>query len=396
MTTTEVTAPVAGSVAAIATPPGTAVDGGQALVYLEIMKMEQPVTAPTAGVVTAVAVAVGDQVEVGQTLVVLTEDDRSPGTVAEEPVDDQPRRDLAEVQARRAKLTDAARPDAVAGRHDAGHRTARENVADLVDPGSFSEYGGLAIAAQRSRRSVEELLERTPADGLITGTATVNAEVFGPDRSRVAVAAYDYTVLAGTQGHANHHKKDRLFKLATRRDLPVVVYAEGGGGRPGDTDVVGGSLLDAEAFALFAALSGQVPLVAVVNGRCFAGNAALAGSADVIIATAGSSLGMAGPAMIEGGGLGEVDPDDIGPMPVQTANGVVDVLVDDEAQATQIVKHYLSFTQGPVDAPDPPDQTPCATWCHRTASASTTCAGSSTSWSTLTVCWSSARTSPRA
>ena len=214
----------------------------------------------------------------------------------------------------------------------------------------------MGIAAQRTRRSVEDLQRATPADGLVTGTGTVNADVFGEDASRVAVAAYDYTVLAGTQGWTNHHKKDRLFELAHRHRLPVVVYAEGGGGRPGDTDIVAASWLDAEAFHLFARLSGLVPLVSVVTGRCFAGNAALAGCADVIIATEDATLGMAGPAMIEGGGLGRVTPDEVGPMDVQTTNGVVDVLVADEAEATAVARQYLSYFQGRHPDRDHADQ----------------------------------------
>ncbi|WP_370324627.1 carboxyl transferase domain-containing protein [Euzebya sp.] len=360
MSQTAVTAPFAATVAHVVAPPGTAVAEGDVLVYLEIMKMEQPVTAPVGGVVAAVDVVVGDGVAAGQRLALIGP--------AEAPAADRPaapagdgatgvRTDLAEVRRRRGLLADDARPEAVASRHDRGMRTARENVADLLDEGSFSEYGGLGIAAQRGRRGLDELLARTPADGLITGTGTVNADLVGPARARVAVAAYDYTVLAGTQGLTNHHKKDRLFRLAHTHRLPVVVFAEGGGGRPGDTDGAGASWLDAEAFELFARLSGRVPTVAIVNGRCFAGNAALAGSADVIIATEGSTLGMAGPAMIEGGGLGVVDPDDIGPMDVQVANGVVDVLVRDEAAAVAAAQQYLSYTQGPVAAPEPHDQT---------------------------------------
>jgi acetyl-CoA carboxylase carboxyltransferase component len=99
--------------------------------------------------------------------------------------------ELAELQERRAATRDEARPDAVARRHAAGGRTARENIADLVDPGSFVEYGRLAIAAQRGRRELQELIERTPADGLVAGTARINGELFG-ERSACAVLSYDY------------------------------------------------------------------------------------------------------------------------------------------------------------------------------------------------------------
>src|SRR5918997_6754789 len=225
---------------------------------------------------------------------------------------DSEREALTELRARRALTEDAARPDAVERRHAAGGRTARENVADLIDPGSFVEYGRFAIAAQRQRRELQELLERTPADGLIGGTARVNGEQFG-ERAACAVLSYDYTVLAGTQGALGHRKKDRLFELIERMRLPVVFYAEGGGGRPGDTDYPVVSALDTRAFALWAKLSGLVPRIAIVHGRCFAGNAVIAGCSDLIVATENVSLGMGGPAMIAGGGLGKVDPEEGGP-----------------------------------------------------------------------------------
>jgi len=265
------------------------------------------------------------------------------------------RPDLAEVLARRAQTEDAARPDAVARRHEAGGRTARENLADLVDPGSFVEYGRFAYAAQRGRREVADLIARTPADGLLAGTARVNGELFG-ERAACAVLSYDYTVLAGTQGALGHRKKDRLFELIARMRLPTVFFAEGGGGRPGDTDYPVVSALETRAFALWAELSGLVPRIAVVAGRCFAGNAVIAGCADLIVATEGSSLGMGGPAMIEGGGLGRVDPDEVGPIGMQAPNGVVDVVAADEGEATATARRLLAYFQG-VTPPGPvPDQ----------------------------------------
>jgi len=265
------------------------------------------------------------------------------------------RPDLAELRARRALTEDAARPEAVARRHAAGGRTARENLADLVDAGSFVEYGRFAIAAQRGRRELDDLIARTPADGFIGGTATVNGELFG-EGAACAVLSYDYTVLAGTQGALGHRKKDRLFELIERLRLPAVLFAEGGGGRPGDTDYPVVSALDTRAFALWARLSGLVPRIAIVAGRCFAGNAVLAGCADLIVATEGSSLGMGGPAMIEGGGLGKVDPDEVGPLGTQARNGVVDVIAADEAEATAVAKRLLGYFQGATPAGEAPDQ----------------------------------------
>ena len=268
---------------------------------------------------------------------------------------DRERHDLDELLARRAATLDDARRDAVERRHARGGRTARENIEDLVDPGSFVEYGRFAIAPQRARRPVEDLIARTPADGLVAGTASINAELFG-ERSSCAVLAYDYTVLAGTQGVLGHRKKDRLFDLIERMRLPTVFFAEGGGGRPGDTDYPVVSALDVPAFALWARLSGLVPRIAIVHGRCFAGNAVIAGCADLIVATESISLGMGGPAMIEGGGLGRVDADEVGPLDVHVRNGVVDVACAGEAEATVAARKLLAYFQGAV-APGPePDQ----------------------------------------
>ncbi|MBC7682832.1 MAG: biotin carboxylase [Ferruginibacter sp.] len=240
---------------------------------------------------------------------------------------------------RQAFTHDAARPEAVAKRHAQGLRTARENVADLCDPGSFSEYGALAVAAQRSRRSEQDLIQNTPADGMVTGIGQVHG------RSTV-VMAYDATVLAGTQGMRNHQKTDRMLGLALQNKLPVVLFTEGGGGRPGDVDMPIVAGLHVGTFANLARLNGQVPLVGIAAGRCFAGNAALLGCCDVVIATRASNIGMGGPAMVEGGGLGVFKPEAIGPSGVQHANGVIDILVVDEAQAVAAARHYLSFFNG--------------------------------------------------
>ena len=265
--------------------------------------------------------------------------------------------DLDDLLRRRALTEDAARPDAVRRRHAANGRTARENITDLVDPGSFVEYGRFVMAAQRQRRDVDDLIARTPADGLVAGIARINGDLFGPDRAAAAVLSYDYTVLAGTQGVFGHRKKDRLFELIERMRLPTVFFAEGGGGRPGDTDYPTVSSLEVRAFKLWAALSGVVPRIAVVKGRCFAGNAVIAGCSDLIVATEDTSIGMGGPAMIAGGGLGDVDPDAVGPISVQAPNGVVDVVVPDEAAAVAVTKQLIGYFQGST-APGPAaDQT---------------------------------------
>jgi acetyl-CoA carboxylase carboxyltransferase component len=341
-----VRAPLTGTVIAVAVGAGDQVEPGDELLILESMKMEHAVVSEDAGKIVDVTVRIGETVPAGTPLVVIAprEHDEASDLQQAEVDLDRVRPDLDDAIRRHRIGSDSYRREATGRRHAEGRRTARENIADLVDDGSFVEYGALVIAAQRRRRSLDDLIERTPADGLVTGTATVGGVP-------VAVMSYDYTVLAGTQGIQNHRKTDRLFELARRENLPVVIFAEGGGGRPGDTDGTGVAGLDVTTFRVLAALNGRVPLVAIVSGYCFAGNAALAGVCDVIIATEDSSLGMGGPAMIEGGGLGAVAPGDVGPMPVQVANGVVDVLARDDAAAVAVAKKYLGYFAGPDGQP---------------------------------------------
>jgi len=353
-----VAAPLSATVGSIAVAEGDLVRPGQALAVLEAMKMEHLVCAERGGRVLKVAAAPGAAVAEGQPLVFLEPVELEGAAVAEAAAEDLDaiRPDLAEVIARHRFTLDEARPDAVAKRRKTGHRTARENIDDLVDPGSFLEYGALAIAAQKRRRSTDDLIVGTPADGLITGIGTVNGALFAPDKARTAALAYDFTVLAGTQGAMNHKKSDRLMAVIADQRLPVVWFAEGGGGRPGDTDTTAVAGLDVPTFRSFAQLSGLVPKIAIVAGRCFAGNAAIAGLSEIIIATRDSNLGMGGPAMIAGGGLGVFKPEEIGPSAHQWKNGVIDILADDEAHATRLAKQALSYFQGPLASWTVPDQ----------------------------------------
>ena len=345
-----VAAPLLATVGHIEVAEGDLVAPGQTVAILEAMKMEHVVAAPEGGRVVRIAAAKGETLLKGQPILFLEPADVVADAQAEAAqIDpDHIRPDLQAVIDRHAFTLDENRPEAVAKRRRTGHRTARENLDDLLDPGSFIEYGALTIAAQRRRRTLEDLIKATPADGLIAGIGAINGHLFTPEKARVAALSYDFTVLAGTQGNMNHKKTDRLLHIVGEQKLPVVWYAEGGGGRPGDTDGTGVAGLDVTTFGKFAELSGEVPKIAIVAGRCFAGNAAIAGLSEIIIATKDSNLGMGGPAMIEGGGLGVFKPDDIGPSEVQWANGVIDILADDEAHATALAKQAMSTFQGRV------------------------------------------------
>ena len=348
---------------------------GALLLVLEAMKMEHEVCAPAAGILRELLCAPGDTVEEGALLarldpaapqatpaptagIAAPAGVSAPAARAPTPVAATAgiRPDLQRVIDRHAFALDAARPEAVAKRHRLGLRMARENIADLCDADSFLEYGALAVAAQSGRRSADDLMRNTPADGMVTGIGSINGALFGPQRSKAVVMAYDATVLAGTQGRRNHLKTDRMLGVALQSRLPVVLFAEGGGGRPGDSDGISVSGLHIPTWVALGRLNGLVPLVGIVAGRCFAGNAALLGCCDVIIATRDSNIGMGGPAMIEGGGLGVVTPEQVGPSAVQHGNGVIDILADDEAQAVRAARRYLSYFQGRLSdwiAPDP-------------------------------------------
>jgi len=345
-------APLRGTVVSLEVAPGDAVAVGQPVAILEAMKMQHVVAAPVAGLVRALAAAVGETLDEGAPLAFIEPGADAAHAVAAEEIDlDLIRPDLAEVLARTALTLDASRPDAVARRRRNSQRTARENLADLFDPGTFKEYGALAIAAQKRRRSVEDLQVNTPADGIVTGVGEVNGQ-------RCVALAYDFTVLAGTQGHFSHKKTDRILEFAEHWKLPVVWYTEGGGGRPGDVDAGGlsASSLDTTSFTTFARLSGVAPRISINSGRCFAGNAVFFGCADITIATEYSNIGLGGPAMIEGGGLGVFSPDEIGPSAVQYANGALDLLVADEAEATAAARQLLGYFQGDVADWTCPDQ----------------------------------------
>ena len=351
-------APIQGTIVAILVEEGQEVLEGQDLVVMEAMKMEHVIHADRDGVVRSLACSVGDVIRERFPLVFILEAEVSveavAGAVAIDP--DFIRPDLQELIDRHAFTLDENRSLAVSKRRARGYRMPRENIEQLVDPGSFQEYWPLIVARQHQRYSDEALRDATPADGLLAGTATINGDLFDEQDARAIVVHYDYTVLAGTQGGRNHYKQDRMFEMANRFRFPIVFYTEGGGGRPGDDRTGPGVAFDTYTFTQFSKLSGLVPLVGVTNGRCFAGNTALLACCDVIIATEGSTVAMGGPAMIEGGGLGIYTPEEVGPMSFQVPNGVVDILCKDEEEATSVAKQYLSYFQGPIKEWTAPDQ----------------------------------------
>ncbi|MBI4766209.1 MAG: ATP-grasp domain-containing protein [Deltaproteobacteria bacterium] len=351
-------APIQGTIVQIMVGEGDAVPAGRPIVIMEAMKMEHTIKAERSGFIRRINVTEGDIVVQGHPLFFIEEAEIEEGeTQAAEAIDlDYIRPDLEETYQRHAYTLDENRPEAVAKRHALGFRMPRENIAQLVDPGTFKEYGPLVVARQHQKFNEETLRRYTPADGLIAGIGLVNGKYFTDDRARTMVLSYDYTVLAGTQGGRNHYKQDRMFELAHRFHLPIIFFTEGGGGRPGDDTIGPAVAFDTHTFTRFSQLSGWVPLVGVNNGRCFAGNTALLACCDVIIATEGSTIAMGGPAMVESGGLGVYTPEELGPMSFQVPNGVVDILVREEEEAVEVAKKYLSYFQGPIQEWEVSDQ----------------------------------------
>ena len=338
-------APMQGTIVSLSVEKGATVLAGQEVLVLEAMKMQHTVTSTVPGVVRAFTIAPGDTVFEGHPLAFIEERaELGEGGAKQEAIDlDLIRPDLKEVLDRQARDQGrrAAEGRGAAQGHRPAHR-AREHRGRLR-PDSFVEYGSLVLAARRRKATIEQLIEESPADGLIMGLAQINGEHFGEEKSRAIVVSYDYTVMAGTQGNMGHHKQDRMFEMAETWRLPVVIFCEGGGGRGSDGDNL---VSFSDTFYRLPRLSGLVPLVGIASGRCFAGNAVLLGCCDVIIATENCTIGMAGPAMIEGGGLGVYRPEEVGPMSVQVPNGVVDILVKDEVEAVKVARKYMSYFQG--------------------------------------------------
>ena len=357
---TALVAPIQGTIVSIDVQNGTVVAKNQPVAVIEAMKMEHVIVAPEAGIVREITMSAGDVVRENHPIVFVEERDDLEGgeaTVGGESADpDFIRPDLQETLDRHALTLDENRPEAVAKRNARGYRMPRENIDQLIDEGSFQEYWPLIVAQQHTRHDINTLRKNTPADGVIAGTASVNGELFDDEMSRAMIVSYDYTVLAGTQGHRGHYKQDRIYELAGRFKLPLILFSEGGGGRPGDDDTGPYVAADTHTFTQFSQLSGLVPLVGVNHGRCFAGNTALLACCDVIIASEDSTIAMGGPAMIEGGGLGVYTPEEVGPMSFQVPNGVVDILVKNEEETVEVAKKYLSYFQGNLQNWEAPDQ----------------------------------------
>jgi acetyl-CoA carboxylase carboxyltransferase component len=235
---------------------------------------------------------------------------------------------IDELHEARAKAYDAARPEVVEKIHARGRLTARERIDAVLDPGSFVETGVLAGG------------EDEPAGGLVGGFGTLYGKP-------IAISSYDYSVWGGTQTAVNHSKIDRIMDLSFRHRWPFVCFADGGGaraqglagrgwGQAGMSNTLG-------TFDGLATLSGWVPIVSVVSGRSFAGNASIAGFSDVVFATKGSAIGMGGPPLVEAALGLKVTPEELAPSEMHEKSGGIDLLIEDDEQGAELVRRYLAY-----------------------------------------------------
>ncbi|GBG25616.1 Pyruvate carboxylase [Hondaea fermentalgiana] len=367
-----VLSPINGEVVQLQIKEGDLVAKGTPLALLNAFKMEHQILAHVQGVVKRVLVQAGDVVFEGDVLLDITEpeDDAQrealsrgelDGKSAGIDLDSYTRADLEALWERERYLEDDFRKDKIAQRrHKIGRRSARENLEDIVDAGTYVELGRLAIAHQADRRTVDDLVRTTQGDGFVCGIGSVNGALFSDTRdfrTECSVCSYDYLVLAGTQGTRGHLKKDRIFELTVKWNLPMIILTEGGGGRPSDFADPGSSTagLNIPAFRLLPNCANIK--IGVASGYNFAGNTALLGMCDIIIATKDANIAMGGPVMVEYAGQSKkVAPTELGPAPDQFAHGVVHLMAEDEAEATRMAKQCLSYFQGRTNGWECADQ----------------------------------------
>ena len=351
--TTPVRSPMQGTILEVMVAEGDAVREGQQMFVMDSMKMEHLIKSDVGGILRQLMVKPGDIVYEAHPLAFIEEADVGEAIVEkarEIDLDYIPER-LQEFFELQAMGADENRREWVDKRHAKGKMTQRECLAELIDEGSWFEMGELVLPARHMIMSDKEMRRRAPGDGMITGIATVNRDQFDEQRATTLIAMYDETIWAGTQGMMGHQKTDRIIKLADEQATPLILWAEGAGGRSGDTDhsYISAAGQWVPTYDMLGKLSGTVPTVGITAGRVFAGNASMLGITDCVIATRDANIGMGGPATIEGGGLGLFMPEEIGAMSDMGPAGSVDIIVEDDHEAIATAKKYLAYFQGPID-----------------------------------------------
>jgi acetyl-CoA carboxylase carboxyltransferase component len=235
------------------------------------------------------------------------------------------------------KTTDEFRTSAVEKQHKRGKYTARERIEKLLDPNSFREIGGLAQPVEVSGDYA--------ADGIVTGTGFIDGKL-------VCCAAYDYTILAGSQGKVSHQKIDHIVNIAIQQGCPMILFSEGGGARV--QGIATTSRATSEVFVSLARASGWIPTITVICGPAFAGHANLASLTDVIIMIEKeSAMGIAGPPLVKSAMGANFTPEELGGVEIQGKAGTPDLIVDSEESAINHIRSYLSYLPSNCNQPLP-------------------------------------------
>jgi acetyl-CoA carboxylase carboxyltransferase component len=253
---------------------------------------------------------------------------------------------LEAIEAERAQLMDAARPEAMKRLAERGRLSARTRIERLVDPGTFDEIG--AFASSEAEDEKPHPRENSPADGVVTGTARI-------DGRPVVVVAQDFSVFGGSIGKLGSAKTQRMVKIAIRRGFPMVWLLDGGGHRIQDGQ---NSRHFAQANGMFhdlARASGWVPMVALMLGAGFAGPTNYASMCDFVVMVRGQSvMGLAGPALVKAGTGEDTDQEALGGAQVQVdKQGLADLGVEDEDAAFAAARRFLSYLPGNARKPPP-------------------------------------------
>jgi acetyl-CoA carboxylase carboxyltransferase component len=241
---------------------------------------------------------------------------------------------VEELAERRAAAKLGGGEERIAKQHAAEKLTARERIDLLVDPGSFNEMG-LHAGIHYSVRGLED--KEAPADGVVTGYGKVDGRL-------VAIAAYDFTVMAGSMGMTGEIKVARLRELALSKRMPMVWLLDSAGARiqeaVGSLFAGSGHLFREEVVA-----SGVIPQVAALMGPCAAGTAYIPGLADFVPMVKGrGSMALAGPHLVRAAVGEDVTQEELGGSRVHCRkSGVGDLEVNSDEECIEKIKAYLSF-----------------------------------------------------
>ncbi len=241
---------------------------------------------------------------------------------------------VEDLHARREQAKLGGGPEKIAVQHERGKLTARERIDLLVDPGTFVEIG-IHGGPHFSQRSMEG--REAPADGVITGWGDV-------DGRTCCIAAYDFTVMAGSMGMTGELKVSRLREMALQKRMPLVWLLDSAGAR---IQEAAGSLFagSGHLFREEVTMSGVVPLVAAMLGPCAAGTAYIPGLSDFVPMVVGQgAMALAGPHLTKAVTGEDISMEELGGARVHCRiSGVGDLEVKDDHECIEVVKRYLSF-----------------------------------------------------